>query len=137
MRLATLCIGVSLLISSSLVSSGLVIAGDTCDNANTQAELTQCAGQAYQATDDELNEVYQALVSKLDNNSTSLERLRVAQRAWINFRDAECAFESSAVEGGSAQPMVRYGCLETMTKARTERLQEHTDCGEGDLSCPR
>ncbi|MEA2120005.1 lysozyme inhibitor LprI family protein [Halovibrio sp. HP20-50] len=131
MRLSVLSIGVGL-----LLSSGFVTANEACDNANTQAELTQCTAQGYQVADDELNEAYRVLVSKLDNNSASLEKLREAQRAWINFRDAECAFESSAVEGGSAQPMVRNGCLTAQTKARTERLQEHASCEEGDLSCP-
>lgn len=120
-----------------LLSSGAVIANEACDNASTQAELTQCTAQAYQVADDELNEAFRGLVSKLSNNSASLEKLRAAQRAWISFRDAECAFESSAVEGGSAQPMVRYGCFRRLTEVRTERLREHAHCEEGDISCPR
>ncbi|MBZ5488765.1 DUF1311 domain-containing protein [Halomonas aquamarina] len=132
MRLSLLCAGVVLLVASSLV-----IAGDECENASTQQALTACAGQAYQAADDTLNEAYQSLVKRLENNDLSLEKLRAAQRKWIGFRDAECAFESSAVEGGSAQPMVRNGCLETLTRARTEQLREYARCEEGDMSCPR
>jgi uncharacterized protein YecT (DUF1311 family) len=131
MRLSSLFIVIGLLVSSSFA-----YAGDRCDNATTQAELTECSAQAYQTADDALNAAYQALVDQLSNNTASLEKLRVAQRAWIGFRDAECAFESSAVEGGSAQPMVRNGCLERLTKARTEALREHASCAEGDLSCP-
>ncbi|WP_172117613.1 lysozyme inhibitor LprI family protein [Halomonas hibernica] len=120
-----------------LIFSGLVSANEECVSPETQAEMTQCSAKTYQAADDALNEAYQALIGRLENNALSLEKLRVAQRKWIDFRDAECAFESSAVEGGSAQPMVRNGCLEALTKARTQSLQEHASCEEGDLSCVR
>jgi len=132
MRLSSLFMGIGLLALYSFA-----YAGGTCDSATTQAELTECSAQAYQSADDELNEAYQVLVDQLSSNSASLEKLRTAQRAWIGFRDAECAFESSAVEGGSAQPMVRNGCLEALTEARTETLREHAECEEGDLSCSR
>ncbi|WP_260579443.1 lysozyme inhibitor LprI family protein [Vreelandella populi] len=132
MRSLSLWAGVGL-----LISSGFVSANDECDSPKTQMEMTQCSAQTYQAADDELNGVYQALVRRLANNALSLEKLRAAQRKWVGFRDAECAFESSAVEGGSAQPMVRNGCLEALTKARTQRLQQHASCEEGDLSCVR
>lgn len=132
MRLSSL-----LIVIGWLASSSFTYAGDRCVNATTQAELTECSAQAYQTADDALNEAYQVLVDQLSNNAASLEKLRAAQRAWIGFRDAECAFESSAVEGGSAQLMVRNGCLEGLTEARTEALREHASCEEGDLSCPR
>ena len=132
MRLGSLFLGIVFLIASSVV-----YAGDGCDSATTQVELNECTAQAYQAADKELNDAYQVLVGKLSNNAASLEKLRAAQRAWIGFRDAECAFESRAVEGVSAQPMVRNGCLEALTETRTETLREHAECEEGDLSCPR
>ncbi|MGY2460821.1 lysozyme inhibitor LprI family protein [Vreelandella sulfidaeris] len=132
MRLSALFIVIGLLVSSSFA-----YAGDRCDNATTQAELTECSAQAYHTADDALNEAYQVLVDQLSNNVASLEKLRAAQRAWIGFRDAECAFESSAVEGGSAQPMIRNRCLESVTQARTQTLLEHARCEEGELSCPR
>ncbi|TVP42524.1 MAG: DUF1311 domain-containing protein [Halomonas sp.] len=130
MRLTSLFLGVGL-----LVLSGVAAASGACDNANTQMELTQCTAQTYQTADGELNAAYQELISKLSQSSR--DQLRAAQRAWIVFRDAECAYESSAVEGGSAQPMVRNGCLTALTKQRTERLREHASCEEGDLSCSR
>lgn len=131
-RVSKRLLGIGLLVSSSVVT-----ADAACDNARTQLALTECSAQAYQSADDELNEAYQSLVSKLEEKPATLEKLRDAQRAWIRFRDAECALESSGVEGGSAQPMVRNGCLATLTKQRTERLREHAHCEEGDLSCPR
>ena len=119
-----------------LAFSGFVGAHGECDSAKTQMEMTHCSAQAYQAADDELNEAYQRLVDRLEHNSASLEKLREAQRQWIGFRDAECAFESSAVEGGSAQPMIRNFCLESLTQTRTQTLLEYASCEEGDLGCP-
>lgn len=130
MRLTSIFLGVGFLLSSGFASSS-----GACNNANTQLELTQCTARSYQLADNELNEAYQALISQLSQSSR--DKLRAAQRAWIVFRDAECAYESSAVEGGSAQPMVRSGCLQVLTEQRTQRLHELASCEEGDLSCPR
>ncbi|WP_235041106.1 lysozyme inhibitor LprI family protein [Vreelandella profundi] len=130
MRLSPLFLGMGL-----LIASGFATASEGCESPTTQLEMTECSAQAYGAADTELNESYQMLVSQLKDNAPALEKLRTAQRAWIGFRDAECAFESSAVEGGSAQPMVRNGCLEKVTAARIERLHEYASCEEGDLSC--
>ena len=58
------------------------------------------------------------------------------QRAWIAFRDAECKFASSGVEGGSVQPMIHSGCLQGLTDARVTQLGSYLKCEEGDLSCP-
>lgn len=132
MRLLSLWASVGL-----LTVSGFVGANGECDSSKIQMEMTHCSAQAYQAADNELNKAYQALIERLDNNSASLEKLRAAQRKWIGFRDAECAFASSAVEGGSAQPMIRNRCLESVTQARTQTLLEHARCEEGELSCPR
>ncbi len=134
MRVSLLFLGIGLWIISIFA-----LASEPCDGANTQTEINQCTAQAYQVADDKLNAAYQVFVGQLSSNADSLEKLREAQRAWIGFRDAECAFESSAVEGGSAQPMVRNGCLETLTAARTERLLEHAGCEASPrrpVSCP-
>jgi uncharacterized protein YecT (DUF1311 family) len=62
--------------------------------------------------------------------------LTKAQRAWIVYRDAECAFATSAVADGSAYPLVANGCLTDLTEARTQDLEAFLQCEEGDLSCP-
>ena len=49
--------------------------------------------------------------------------LRAAQRAWITFRDAACAAEGYQMHGGSAEPMVIYGCRARLTEARLADLQ--------------
>jgi uncharacterized protein YecT (DUF1311 family) len=51
-----------------------------------------------------------------------LVKLKVAQRLWIQFRDANCSAEHELYLGGSAASMVEYACLEAVTRHRTEEL---------------
>lgn len=98
--------------------------------------MNVCAGEAYAAADAELNTAYKQIVARLAGDPDGLAALRAAERAWVAFRDAECAFQSSGVEGGSIYPMVQAGCLEGLTRDRLEALNGYLACEEGDLSCP-
>ena len=82
----------------------------------TQMEMNECAGIAYDKADRRLNQVYK----RLERTS----ELVAAQRAWITFRDAECKYKASAYEGGSMQPMVYAGCLQSLTEDRIKQLEE-------------
>ena len=62
--------------------------------------------------------------------------LQESQRAWIAFRDAECKFSSSGVDGGSVYPMVHALCLQGLTDERIMQLGAYLKCEEGDMSCP-
>lgn len=94
-----------------------------CDGAETQIDLNECSYVAWEQADVELNEAYAAAMGVAEGHGGSAgEALRDAQRAWIAFRDADCAAEAAFWEGGSAQPMILYGCLETITLQRTDDL---------------
>ncbi|WP_457967897.1 lysozyme inhibitor LprI family protein [Pseudomonas sp. R4-84] len=112
-----------------------VQAGD-CANATTQGELNQCAAQENRAADKELNRLYQKITARLKDNAAAKQLLVKAQRAWIDFRDAECSFSASGVEGGSVHPMIHNECITTLTKARIDAFNTYLSCKEGDLSCP-
>lgn len=106
-----------------------------CANAMAQMELTYCAEQDWMAADEALNAAYgeaKALMQQIDADLPKAERgaeayLRDAQRAWISFRDAACAAEGYAMHGGSAEPMLVYGCRARLTEQRTEDLQLLTE----------
>lgn len=121
-RLALVAIAPGLLASAAMAQS-------------EQAQLNLTAARDERAADQALNAQYTATMNGLSPASRTL--LRNAQRAWIGFRDQQCRYESSAVEGGSAQPMVRAGCLARMSTERTRDLRRLAQCQEGDLSCPR
>ena len=56
------------------------------------------------------------------NSLVEMMDMREAQRAWITFRDNACAAEGYAMKGGSAEPLVVYGCMRTLTLERTAHL---------------
>ena len=103
--------------------------------AQSQSAMNADAVGQAKAADAALNGRYAAAMARLSPPSRVL--LRDAQRSWIGFRDRQCAFEASGVEGGSAYPMVYAGCLARVTADRTRTLRRLGQCEEGDLSCPR
>lgn len=92
------------------------------------------ARRELEAADRHLNRVYRRLLRQLPADEPDHHPRRAlveAQRAWIRFRDAECAL-AGETEGGirmwkSAQDIA---CQARMTRERVERLErllEHSD----------
>ncbi|MGD1898700.1 MAG: lysozyme inhibitor LprI family protein [Phormidesmis sp.] len=96
---------------------------DFCADPVTQLDFTLCARQAYEQTDQALNQVYQALSDQLSN--TAAELLTDTELAWIDFRDQECDFISSQFAGGSIEPSVRLECLASRSRTRSEELLQN------------
>lgn len=101
-----------------------------CANAMAQADLNQCAFQDWEAADAALNDAYQEAMALLQDWDANLpeeeqggaEALKEAQRAWITFRDKACEAEGYAMKGGSAEPLLVYGCMRLLTEERTNHL---------------
>ncbi len=108
-------------------------ADDACyQKAQTQAALNACAATALKREDDALNRLYQQMQARLPKDDAKARALlRQAERAWMQFRDNECAFAAQRVEGASLYPMVYNGCLADMTRERGVQLQNHLACGKG------
>ncbi|MGB3541973.1 lysozyme inhibitor LprI family protein [Rubrivirga sp.] len=96
-----------------------------CQHETTQYALNDCARRAMEATDGELNRVYQDLTGITTGDRE--ERIRTAQRAWVAFRDAHCDVASSDYEGGSMRPMVYGLCMAEVTVQRTIQLRSYYD----------
>lgn len=56
------------------------------------------------------------------SDESAVAALKTAQRAWIPFRDGNCAAEAFMMKGGSAEPLVYYSCLASMTATRADEL---------------
>ena len=123
----------SVAIAATLPSSARA---DDCANANTQLAMNQCASEAYATSDKELNTVYAQIKRRLNGNAPASRKLVVAQKAWIVFRDSECDFSASGVEGGSIYSMIVIDCQTALTNKRIDDLKTYLNCQEGDLSCP-
>ena len=83
--------------------------------------MNDCAGKEYQAADAALNQVYRKLVAMLDDEETS--ELKVAQNAWLKYRDANCEFVADQYKGGTIRPMIHANCLADVTRNRTTELR--------------
>ncbi|MBL4927713.1 DUF1311 domain-containing protein [Tabrizicola sp. KVB23] len=100
-----------------------------------QSDLNICAVQDWQVADDQLNAVWPKVLAALKAADAELpaelkggeKALREAQRAWITFRDAECKAEGYPMRGGSAEPLLVYGCMAALTRERTETLARIAD----------
>ena len=108
---------------------------DSCDNPQTQADMTYCAGWQYKKNDAAMSDTYSRLRTYYAKIPAAKAGLLKAQRAWLAFRDAECGLEAAGEAGGTAQPMIYNQCLSGLTQLRTEQLQKRLDCQEGDLTC--
>lgn len=111
-------------------------ANECMGRAQDQAAMTQCAAQAFQTSDAEMNKLSHEIRQRMSDDADTRLLLRDAEQAWVAFRDAECAFATSAVAGGSAYLMVYDFCLDNLTQKRIEDLRQYLDCDEGDMSCP-
>ena len=101
-----------------------------CATAMAQQELNICAEMDWQAADKDLNAVYKTVLAAMKDMDAVLppelqgaeDALRTAQRAWIDYRDAQCETAGFPMRGGAAEPLLVYGCLRQVTENRTAEL---------------
>ncbi|MBA3921630.1 MAG: DUF1311 domain-containing protein [Nostocaceae cyanobacterium] len=94
-----------------------------CAKANNTVEMKYCSQLSYQATDRQLNQVYRKVLAT--TQGTPRQLLVTGQQAWIKFRDNNCDFEVYQSRGGTGYEIFRNGCLEKLTKQRTQDLQDY------------
>ena len=118
---------------AALALTTVPAAADPCDQMRTQEQSNACAESDYKAATAEINRLYNDTLAKYDAKNQTL--LRTAERAWITFRDAECAFRNAGNAGASTWPMVHFSCLAELTRKRIDELKAAHDCQAGDLTC--
>ncbi|WP_322853028.1 lysozyme inhibitor LprI family protein [Acinetobacter baumannii] len=59
-------------------------------------------------------------------------KLKEAQRAWIQYKEKDCQFQSSPVLKGSLYPFVHNACLVEKTENRIKELQDMQECRSGN-----
>ncbi|MFL0606782.1 MULTISPECIES: lysozyme inhibitor LprI family protein [Cylindrospermopsis] len=102
-----------------------------CVNRITQYDMNLCASLDAKVADGKLNQIYKQVRVRYNANPEA-KLLIDAQKAWIKYRDASCAFSRGRFQGGSIVPMVYHGCLERLTKERTKELESYLQ--EGSFS---
>ncbi len=91
------------------------------DCAGSQQDMNRCASATLAAEDAELNQRYQAALNQA-TDAEARRMLQAAQRAWLAFRDANCAWHGDAGRGGSIRPMLEASCAEHITRQRLLEL---------------
>lgn len=99
------------------------------DDGDTTVGVVRCTAAETEVWDGQLNveykvtrDVYAAMDGEDDGRR--VDALLEAQRAWIAFRDAECAMEYASWGNGSIRSIAGADCLMSLTAERTVRLVE-------------
>ena len=88
----------------------------------TQMGMNSCAEQEFERADKALNLAWTNAKGWVKDDPQASALLLESQRAWLKYRDAQCAFIADENRGGSIVPLEHSKCLSNLTKERTEAL---------------
>jgi uncharacterized protein YecT (DUF1311 family) len=123
-------LGVALLFALCATFAGLPVhaAGQSrqealpCSSETTTAGMRNCENLRYEQAQKALDSVYALLMKQLDAGGK--EKLRAAQSAWLQFRQADADFEAQIGEGGTLAPLIKITVMADLTEARTTELKK-------------
>lgn len=101
-------------------------AANQCQQApggDTTQGIAECVMGEHATWDTVLNREYKAARAQYADDQTAADGLRDAQRAWIAWRDAECAFQYDRYGGGSMRTIASANCRMSMTAQRALELR--------------
>ncbi len=108
------------------VPDGLPACNMALADSGNQPAMNACAWRDYLLADAELNRVWKDVRDRYPSKREA-QALIDTQRAWLKYRDAQCAFERGQFEGGTIAPLIYYSCMKQLTKERTERIKNTTE----------
>ena len=121
MRLPSLLIALSLCLAAGLAQAAKPVppepesVADCSKQDLAQVDLNVCAYGVFKKQDRALNALYGELMKTPDAGEP--RQLQASQRAWLQFRDLECAYEVPDT-GGSIVPTLKADCLAELTRER-------------------
>lgn len=115
-----------LLISAPLPAAELSQEFALCMDAGdgSTAGMLECIGAEYERQDQRLNRVYRQLMSQL--GAERQQALKTAQRLWLQFSEANCAFYDDP-DGGTSARLAANDCALRMRAERADELQRFLD----------
>jgi uncharacterized protein YecT (DUF1311 family) len=93
-----------------------------CGEKPSTVEVVECVQGKTTASNRRLNAAYKALLVQVD--PTQYQALLAAQRLWVQYRDANCAFYETP--DGSIRKVQGAECLRSMTEDRAQELEKAT-----------
>jgi uncharacterized protein YecT (DUF1311 family) len=119
-----------------ILAAFLLAVSVNCDDRYGDLAAAECWYAAGNAADAELNTVWPGVLKaardadkgfsptpRKDRASAAADLL-ASQRAWLKFREAQCALESDYAQGGSLQNVLVGQCRTALTRQRIKQLQE-------------
>ena len=103
-----------------------------CENASSNVEIGNCTYAAYQKADKALNAFWPKVLASIDaadyvptaDRKTWKETVIAAQRAWVTFKEEDCAAVEYEWWGGSGAGIAEATCLYDRTTRRLEQLED-------------
>lgn len=109
---------------------------DGCDFPDAQQQNNYCNAQAFWKLDGELTTLYEealAFTKKSDQDmpppegpdlKTETEALIIAEKAWLQYRDAHCDGIGYRARGGSLESLLAGNCKIEITRNRMKELKD-------------
>ena len=91
-----------------------------CGEKTSTPEVVDCVRAKTSIAEQRLNAAYKALQAQID--APQHQPLLTAQRLWVQYRDANCAFYGTP--DGSIRQVQAAECLRSMTEDRARELEE-------------
>ena len=123
---------------SFLLSSLVILLAGGHLFSQTQSGMNQDACARYKNADAEMNRLYRQVLNSYKSDAVFTRKLKMAQRAWIQFRDAHLESlypkRDKLTAYGSSHPMCRCVALADLTDERARELKKWvTGAEEGDV----
>jgi uncharacterized protein YecT (DUF1311 family) len=94
---------------------------DACNQQSTTFAIVACLDASAKLWDRRLNQAYQAVLALSKDDPARTAALKTAQRAWLQYRSANCAFYETTQ--GTIRLIEVAACNRDMTQARALELQ--------------
>lgn len=89
----------------------------TCTKGST-VDIEQCVGRLTRAWDQRLNAAYQKIIK----GNRNAYKMRIAQRLWVQFRNANCRYYGAGE--GTIRRLEFAECMRSLTAHRALELEE-------------
>ena len=106
-----------------------------CAAMVTTIDINDCESRRFKSADRAMNLQWRTSLAKMKRNDARhqdprsrppsyAQALILAQRAWLQYRDANCLVDGYRVRGGTAQTAVELTCQTAATIDRTRELRD-------------
>jgi len=92
-----------------------------CAGVAVTSDLVACLSKGRNASEVQLNSLYQSIREKL--GPTDTRRLADAEHQWFKYREANCSAERALYDGGTGAYPAYLACVGSMSRARTKELR--------------